>query len=238
MPSPPARTDSLALFLDFDGTLAPIQDDPETVALPEQGGDQLIELAARLDGALAVISGRALIDLSSRVPEALWRLGGHGMDAAEPGEPAQRSVVLAPEALKRAVDQLLRGAPGAWLEEKGPVLAVHYRSSPQAGPHLLAGLQTVLLDYPEYRLQSGKMVLEVKPSLADKGRALERLMRHPPFAGRTPVMIGDDTTDEAAMSVALAQGGYAIKVGAGESVAPYRLKDPQEVWAWLTQPQI
>lgn len=235
LPSPPPWTESLALFLDFDGTLAPIQDDPDTVALPERGGDRLIDLATRLDGALAVISGRALTDLSRRIPQALWRLGGHGMDAAAPGEAAPANTAEAPQALRRSIDHILAEVSGARLEEKGPVLAVHYRSSPQAGPHLLAGLESVLLDYPEYRLQSGKMVLEVKPSLADKGRALTRLMRQMPFAGRTPVMIGDDTTDEAAMSAALAEDGFAIKVGAGDTVAPYRLKDPQEVWAWLTQ---
>lgn len=235
MLSPPPHTDSLALFLDFDGTLAPIQDDPDSVALPEQGGERLIEMAGRLDGALAVISGRALTDLSKRVPQALWRLGGHGMDVAEPGTPARGNGAAAPQDLRQSIAGVLADAHGVWLEEKGPVLAVHYRSNPKAGPQLLAGLESVLLDYPEYRLQSGKMVLEVKPDLADKGRALTKLMRRKPFAGRTPVMIGDDTTDEAAMSAALAEGGFAIKVGVGDTVAPYRLKDPQEVWAWLTQ---
>ncbi|MEM9740672.1 MAG: trehalose-phosphatase, partial [Pseudomonadota bacterium] len=85
----------------------------------------------------------------------------------------------------------------------------------------------------DYKLQSGKMVFELKPSAANKGKALARLMAQSPFLGRQPIMVGDDTTDEDAMRVAAELGGFGIKVGEGESVAQHRLSNPREVFAWL-----
>lgn len=236
MSSPPALDASMAVFLDFDGTLAPIQNDPDSVALPEAGAARLLKLSDYLDGALAVISGRALSDLSIRVPRGVWRLGGHGLDAAAPGAVPRKEAASAPETLTQKIQDLIATAPNCWMEQKGPVLAVHYRANPDAGSMLSEGLQTILLDYPDYRLQSGKMVFEAKPISADKGLALSRLLGMAPFAGRKPVMIGDDTTDEAAMQVAISAGGYGIKVGDGPSVATHRLQDPEEVWAWLNLP--
>jgi trehalose 6-phosphate phosphatase len=77
------------------------------------------------------------------------------------------------------------------------------------------------------------MVFEAKPSHAHKGRALARMMQQPPFLGRVPVMVGDDTTDEDAMRVAMDLGGWAVKVGPGASAAEYGLSGPEEVWTWL-----
>ena len=75
-----------ALFLDFDGTLAPLQDDPEAVALPAFGPETLRALHACFDGALVLISGRDVRDLSVRTPSALWRAGGHGLEICAPDE--------------------------------------------------------------------------------------------------------------------------------------------------------
>ena len=82
------------------------------------------------------------------------------------------------------------------------------------------------------------MVVEVKPAGAHKGTALRRLMGVPPFAGRRPVMLGDDTTDEDAMHAALELGGTAVKVGLGESVAPRRAQDPEGVRDWVARESI
>lgn len=236
MSLPPPLHASMALFLDFDGTLAPIQDDPDSVALPIGGADKLERCSRYLEGAVAIISGRGLSDLAVRVPATLWRLGGHGMEVAAPGEALPEPQNTAPETLVIRLQDIVGDLPGVRLEPKGQVIAVHYRAAPQAGAQLSEAIETVLLDYPDYRLQSGKMVLEAKPSAADKGRALAKTMQQSPFAGRIPVMIGDDTTDEAAMSAARSAGGFAIKVGVGPTVAQYRLKHPEEVWAWLSQP--
>jgi trehalose 6-phosphate phosphatase len=79
------------------------------------------------------------------------------------------------------------------------------------------------------------MVVEVKPAAAHKGAAVVALWRHLPFAGRRPVIMGDDATDEDAMRVALDLGGVAVKVGPGESIALLRATDPAMVRAWLEQ---
>ncbi|MCI4644465.1 MAG: trehalose-phosphatase [Hyphomonadaceae bacterium] len=233
LPPPPALTGTLALFLDFDGTLAGIQDDPETVALPTGGGDLLSALARQLDGALALVSGRDVRDLSARTPLNVWRAGGHGLEICAPGETPADIRKLAPEALMAAVETATASIPGARVEPKGEVIAVHYRAAPEHGERLGIALGEALSPFETYSLQSGKMVFEAKPSHAHKGRALARMMQQVPFSGRVPVMVGDDTTDEDAMRVAMELGGWAVKVGQGASAAEYGLGGPEEVWTWL-----
>ncbi len=233
LPRPLSRSD--ALFLDFDGTLAPIQADPFSVALPAHGASTLLGLAEALGGALAVLSGRDIRDLGGRIPHCLWRAGGHGLDICAPGEALPENDRSAPAPLLAALKPVIEGLPGVRLEPKGEVLAVHYRGAPQHADKLAGQLSRAVETVASYRLQHGKMVFELKPEHANKGHALERMMQDVPFCGRRPVMVGDDTTDEDAMRAALALGGVAVKVGDGETVAPFRLSDPAAVWNWLEE---
>ncbi len=229
-PLDPARD---ALFLDFDGTLAPLQDDPDTVWLPTDGGATLQSLSRALHGALAVVSGRDIRDLDRRIPGALWRAGGHGCDICAPGRHPSAWQPPAPDALYHAAYALAAETPGVRLESKGPILAIHYRSNDAAGPALAEALAAMIADHPAYVIQAGKCVLELKPAGASKARAVERLMAMPAFSGRRPVMMGDDATDEDGMRAAIGLGGRAIKVGSGSSVATGRLDGPAQVWTWL-----
>lgn len=221
-----------ALFLDFDGTLAEIGPDPDAIALPPDTAAALARLAMRLDGALALLSGRDIRDLARRTPGGLWRLGGHGLETMPPGA----APPAAPPALAEAVLAPLRAAaatPGVRLELKGPVAALHYRAAPNAEAACLAAATTAAAHAPGLVSQAGKMVVEVKPAAAHKGTALRRLMQAPPFRGRRPVMLGDDTTDEDAIAAAQALGGLGVKVGPGESAAHWRTPSPATVRAWL-----
>jgi len=231
--APPRLTARHALFLDFDGTLAPIQDDPDTVELPAGGASTLDRLAGQLDGALAVVSGRDVRDLSARLPGGLWRAGGHGLEICQPGEAPAPRPAPGPAELEERLAEAVAGHPGTRLETKGAVYAIHYRAVPAQGAPLASALERLVDTMPDYRLQRGKMVFELKPSRAHKGKALQHLMTRAPFAGRTPVMVGDDTTDEDAMAVALQLSGLAVKVGEGESLATHRLDSPAAVFAWL-----
>lgn len=223
-----------ALFLDFDGTLAELGPDPDVIALPEATAADLGRLAARLGGAVVLLSGRDVRDLAARTPATVWRAGGHGLETvapgaampSPPGPPAE--AVLAPLRAATAV-------AGVRLELKGPVAALHYRAAPEAGAACIAAATEAAAAAPGLVAQAGKMVVEVKPASAHKGAALRRLMAHAPFAGRRPVMLGDDTTDEDAIAAAIALGGIGVKVGAGASAAGLRAADPASVRAWLAR---
>lgn len=233
VPDPFCLTSNDALFLDFDGTLAPLQDDPDTVYLAADVEAVLLDLSATLGGALAILSGRDVADLAQRVPRALWRLGNHGLYAAAPEQAAVTPAAEPDAQVLNAVEQVVRAHPPARLEVKGPVLAIHYRAAPQLEEALKAGLARALTPFHGYRWQHGKYVLEAKPMDANKGRALTKRLGRSPFAGRRPVMIGDDTTDEDAFIAAQQLGGLAIKVGGGQTAATYRLPDVAAVHAFL-----
>lgn len=223
-----------ALFLDFDGTLAELGPDPDAIVLPPGIAEALDRLAARLGGALALVSGRDIRDLASRTPGSLWRLGGHGLETVPPGG----SIPSAPPPLQDAVLAPLRAvaqSPGVRLELKGPVAALHYRAAPDAEAACLDAARSAASLAPDLVAQAGKMVVEVKPASAHKGTALRRLMQSPPFQGRRPIMIGDDTTDEDAIAAAQVLGGVGIKVGSGQSLARLRSASPETVREWISR---
>lgn len=222
-----------ALFLDFDGTLAPLQDDPDTVALPACGSDILTALHACFDGALVLISGRDVRDLSARTPRKLWRAGGHGLEICLPGEAPNPEWQKIDAGILDLTAEITAPFPGVRIEEKGPVLAVHFRANPQAEADLLTALQDLADQIDGYKAQHGKMVIELKPKRANKGIALSEIMTRPGFAGRLPIMVGDDTTDEDAMQVATDLGGFGIKVGDGATLARHRFENTDHVWDWL-----
>ncbi|MFC2954098.1 trehalose-phosphatase [Marinicaulis aureus] len=233
LPPPPLPLPGAALFLDFDGTLAPLQSNPDAVILPEGGGETLRALAAKLGGALAVLSGRDIRDLSKRIPDNLWRAGGHGLEVCAPGDAPEDEPNAAPPALVDALSLLAAGVEGARLEPKGEVLALHYRAAPDAGAVLQNAMEKIIAGIDGYILQPGKMVLEAKPVHANKGLTLMRFLERQPFAGLSPVMVGDDATDEDAMAEAKAAGGYGVKIGTGDTHAAYGLASPADVWRWL-----
>lgn len=231
----PRLSPDMALFLDFDGTLAPIREEPDCVYLPPEGAEILLAVSARLEERLVILSGRDVRDLTRRVPQELWRAGGHGAQICAPGTAPSDVLKAAPPELVQRLQQIASPYPGVVMERKGEVLALHYRGAAEAGPQLKAQMSAAVAGFRGYSLQTGKMVIEARPDHADKGKSVAAFMRRREFSGRVPLMIGDDTTDEAAMQACLQAGGAAIKVGAGASVAPFRLDGPEDVWNWLRE---
>jgi trehalose 6-phosphate phosphatase len=112
------------------------------------------------------------------------------------------------------------------VETKRGSVALHYRQAPENEELCLRTMESAVQASPGLTLQKGKMVVEAKPGGASKGRAIEAFLQEPPFAGRAPVFIGDDITDEAGFSTVQRLGGLGIKVGAGHTVAWRRIPDP------------
>lgn len=224
-----------ALFLDFDGTLAELIDDPDAVRLDPDAAAALDQLIVRLGGAVILLSGRDLRDLGSRVPPTFWRAGGHGLEILAPGEPLPPPPPPPSETLLDPLRAAVARFPGARIEIKGPVAAVHFRAIPEAEAELIAAAQALAAEHPGLIHQAGKMVVEIKPETAHKGSALRHMMTRAPFAGRRPVMLGDDTTDEDAIAAAQDLGGIGVKIGTGISVARLRAPDPAAVRAWLAR---
>ena len=224
-----------ALFLDFDGTLVDLASSPDRIQVP-RGLPQLLErLFGRFAGALAVFTGRSLSDLDRHLGLRLPAAGQHGVQRRmEAGVTPREVSVPALDRARERVHELAEAWPQLLVEDKGSTLAVHYRAVPEAGARVHALLREIVAaSGRELEIQEGKYVYELRPAGIDKGVALEAFLRVPPFSGRLPLAVGDDVTDETAFAAALRAGGAAVKVGAGESRAAWRLDTPRSVRAWL-----
>ncbi|MCC6306735.1 MAG: trehalose-phosphatase [Rhodobacteraceae bacterium] len=232
-PIPPVPGPGEALFLDFDGTLVGIAPRPDAIVLPPGLGALLADLHGRLGGAVAIVSGRSLDDLRARLAGFPGRIAGsHGGEieglAADPAGPDPALVASLHAAARRAA-----ATAGLLLEPKAQGAAFHYRHRPALAAAARRRAAALAAAFPGFAVQSARMAVEVRPARVSKERALERLMALAPYAGRRPVYAGDDATDEAALAWVARRGGIAVRVGAGASVAPWRLADPAAVLAWL-----
>jgi trehalose 6-phosphate phosphatase len=163
--------------------------------------------------------------------------GLHGADVRFPDGSmmqAPRSAALDP--LRRELAALVALNPGLVLEDKEAGLAIHYRLAPKFGDDLIARMTDFALRHREtFEVQNGKMVVEVRPAHTNKGTAVEALLKQPPFAGRRPLAIGDDLTDEAMFVVVEAHGGRAVRVGRPDrpTVASAEIDNTDQVRNWI-----
>lgn len=225
-----------AFFFDVDGTLAAIQPQPDAVSIPETVRQQLQHLASLSHGALALVSGRPIAQLDAlAAPLCGPAAGVHGAERRDAQGELHR-VTLAPEvteALQQQLQQTMDRWPGTRLEAKGMAFALHYRQAMQYEQDVLELAQQMVKRFPALALQPGKCVVEIKPQGIDKGEAIRAFMREAPFAGRIPVFVGDDLTDEKGFLVVNALQGISVKIGQGSTQARYRLPDVEAVYAWL-----
>lgn len=135
----------------------------------------------------------------------------------------------------RAATRLAARHPGLRLEVKRGALALHYRLAPALEEECLQAMAQAANERPGLALLRGKMVVEVKPAGVSKGQAIEAFLREAPFAGRRPVFIGDDQTDETGFVAVQGRGGVGVKVGSGPSAALHRCEDSAQIRAQLAQ---
>lgn len=234
-PPPLALSERPALFLDFDGTLVELAETPDAIRVPLELPARLARLATRLDGRIAVVSGRSLADLDRYLGcEGVAMSGSHGLELRLAGgalQPLPRPAEL--DLARGEIDRFASGSDALIVEDKPASVALHFRLAPERAP-AVAALMEDLSARTGLVVQHGKMVAELRPPGADKGDALRALMREPAFAGARPWFVGDDLTDEHAFVAAAGFGGGGVLVGAPrQTAAKYRLAGVGDVAAWL-----
>lgn len=227
-----------AIFLDLDGTLAELAEQPDAVVVAPETLRLLDALRTSCGHALAIISGRdiAVVDRLLH-PLVLPVAGVHGLQRRDAAgrlhmasvEPVDIGPVV--EALREAVGD----EPGLIVEEKTGAAALHYRLRPDCEQRCRDIAEAIVRDRADLEILPGKMVFEIRTDGADKGDVIEAYLKEAPFAGRRPVFAGDDTTDEVGFAIVNARGGVSIKVGSATTLARFRAATPSELHSWLAE---
>ncbi len=230
------------LFLDLDGTLAPIVARPDEARVPDSTVAILRRLALCPEGKVAIVSGRALDDARALVGlDSIYYAGNHGLEIAGPDgvrfdEPIALALRARLDERIAALARRLSTVPGVEVEPKGLTASVHYRRvDPDRWPAVAAAVVALVPpDDPDFAARGGKRVHEIRPRVAwGKGSACLWIARHLGRAAELPIFLGDDLTDEDAF-LALAPRGLTGRVGSfSHTHARYRLVDTAEVAAFL-----
>jgi trehalose 6-phosphate phosphatase len=232
----PAASPDFGLFLDVDGTLVEIQDTPAEVAVGEPLKNLLTAVSRRLGGAVALVSGRSIETLDALFEPLVFPAAGlHGVErrsaSGERRGASFNDVRL--DAARLALTAFVESHPGTLLEDKGRALALHFRLAPEFEASARRAVSALVRPLaPAYHIQEGKMVLEIKPQEFTKATAIEEFLKEAPFAGRRPVVVGDDLTDQAGFRLVEALGGISIAVG-HRVQGQWRFDNPAAVRHWL-----
>lgn len=235
-PPPLPQTGRAALFLDFDGTLVDIADSPDSVRVAPGLPALVTALARRLEGRLAIVSGRSLSALQHFLgPLDVAMAGSHGGEFRASGSAAVEPLAAPlPDDVADRMTQFAQTSGGLLVEPKPFSIAIHYRRHPEARDALLACAQAVASDHA-MKVKHGKQVVELAMPGSDKGSAVARFMELAPFAGATPLFVGDDVTDEDAFAAVGPLGGAGILVGPMRATAArWRLAGVADVHGWLS----
>ncbi|MFB2553479.1 trehalose-phosphatase [Ensifer soli] len=232
--------DDWALFLDVDGTLVDLAVTPDAVVVPTGLASDLVSLSQRLNGALALVTGRSIAFIDGLLSPCLFPVAGlHGSERRGPdGELHTLAHSQVFERIKNEISIQAGLWEGVLLEDKRAAVALHYRMAPEREPDVeQLMLRCAGEAGPDWALQRGKMVIEIRPALADKGSAVESFLAREPFKGRRPMAIGDDITDEAMFDIVNARGGLSVRVGplTDQTAARASFCTPGEVRAFLAR---
>ena len=239
IPDHPIVLAETAILLDIDGTLLNFAPTPREVLVPSSLRVTLQRLWEMTGGAVALVSGRSLDDIALLfAPLELPAIGGHGAELCPyPGGQRRSGAtrVRSIRHVKRRLAAVRELGPGVILEDKTHSIAIHYRLAPNKEAAVREAVHTICAGFPQGLLEilPGNKVIEVKQSGFDKGTAVRELMRFPPFAGRRPIFIGDDTTDEMVFPVLPEFGGIGFSVGRRVDGAAGCFDTPGDVRAWL-----
>lgn len=242
-----AKSKTLRLFLDYDGTLADFAPSPDII-LPDTEVITLLQRLVAADGVLpAVISGRRLAHIKKLLPIAGLLIGGtYGIEMQLPDGSEQS--ILPFESVRPLLEKLLprwqsliEGRPGFYLEDKGWSLAIHGRfADPHESRLLMAEASSEAQKLPSgdtFRLMSGERFLEIAPRTASKRTAISRVIKTLTPQEALCISIGDDDKDEKAFSALPPNRGFAVRVSSTpvETQAQYRLRGPAQVRSWLEE---
>jgi trehalose 6-phosphate phosphatase len=230
--------DRMAILLDVDGTLLEIAPTPRAVAVPRSLPRTLADVSDRVGGALALVSGRPISELDIFfAPLRLPAVGVHGaeMRAVAGGPILNGRVAQLDPVFKQRLMEIAAAYADVLIEDKGYSLALHFRKTPEQGAGLMHDVTRAVDASADASLEilAGKSVIEIKPAGFNKGTAVRDLMTYPPFAGRVPVFVGDDKTDEDAFAVLPEFNGYAMSVGRKILGVDDRFQSPADVRRWL-----
>jgi trehalose 6-phosphate phosphatase len=231
----PAAEPRHCLFLDVDGTLLDIAPTPDSVRVDPALVGLLRELDRAFDGAMALISGRPIVEIDDLFePLFLCVAGVHGCERRDASGHWYRPAFVGTdlEPMRTDLRHFLRPFHGTLLEDKGCALAVHFRQAPHLEEKLRLRLSAYLSRMRDFELLDGDHVIEIKPVTHNKATAIEAFMQEAPFAGRSPVFIGDDITDLDGFAAVRRLNGQALSVG-DRVVADRHFKTPSAVREWL-----
>jgi trehalose 6-phosphate phosphatase len=234
-PPPPPALD-WCLFLDVDGTLVELTDTPSQTTADAKINSLLQEIAERLGGAVALVSGRKIATLDQMfAPLKLPAAGLHGVERRRADGTIQGAnfVDSQLDGARAALQALVAAHPGTLLEDKDRTIGLHFRLAPQFEPVLREAVIAIAQPLgSNYHIQGGKMLWEIKPRGFSKATAIQAFMKESPFSGRRPVFVGDDLTDQDGFGMVEAHGG--VSVGVGDLVqGQYYLPDVAAVRVWL-----
>ncbi|KAL7127779.1 hypothetical protein ABFS83_14G274300 [Erythranthe nasuta] len=241
----------IVVFLDYDGTLSPIVEDPDRAFMTTEMREAVRDVAKFFP--TAIVSGRCRAKVYNFVRlSELYYAGSHGMDIKGPAkgprkgnktvlcQPAREFLPMIDEVFKSLIEKM-KHIPGAKVENNKFCLSVHYRCvDEKRWGELAEKVKSVMKDYQELRMSQGRKVLEIRPTIKwDKGNAIEFLLESLGYADSDdvlPVYIGDDRTDEDAFQVLRNRGqglGILVSKAPKETNASYTLQEPSEVMHFL-----
>lgn len=226
-----------ALFIDLDGTLAPIVARPEMVVPEVRRNDLVRRVARQLQGRLAVISGRSINDVDRILGGSIASVAGwHGLERRSSAGFWERTTPH--PGLEKAlpvVQAFAAARPELLVEYKTLSIAIHYRQAPEAAADVLDFARRLAWS-TGLKLQQGRMVAELRSPGPDKGDTVRAFMAETLFAGHMPIFVGDDITDEDGFAAVDEMDGVGVLVGERrETRAHARLADVPEVLGWLAR---